>query len=257
MILMAQNQPIDDDLNPGSYGFGDKAPARREGPPIRIGKYDHSEPEEDEIKRKRRRSKQQRDEEDLEEAEAEGQYYKNDDPFKSKNAVKDPFEVLDTPKPWWFWPVILMAVGATGFLIAAVLAGFRLDPKVGVLVFVACLIGVLVQTVAVTFLLFFIGQIFGIDYGPVKEAFVKMIASVSFINGFTLMSGMLLVSGFGPLGGLMAFSMITMLMYMVFSKLFQLTMFETMITIFAIEFCAWAMGAGLGFVLLRHMMLKA
>lgn len=246
---MAQNdpQPIDDDLNPGTYGYGDAKPAKRKGPPIRIGKYDHSEPEEKESTHKRR----QREREEEEERRDNG-----NDPFKSRRDIKDPFELFTQPKQWWFWSLILTVCGVACFGIMAVMAAFHTDPRVGAVGFVLALVVVLVQTVGMAFVLFFVGQAFGIDYGPVKEALVKLGACVAFINGVTLMCGTMFVIGFGPVAAFMPLACIPFVIYAVISQQFQLSAYEATVTVLAIEFCAWAMGAGLGFAIMRHIILK-
>ena len=247
---MAQNdpQPIDDDLNPGTYGFGDAKPVKRAAPPIRISKYDHSEPEEKESARRRRQR-----EEDEEEARTDN----GNDPFKSREDIKDPFEPFLQPKQWWFWSVVLVICGLLGLGVAATIAGLNVDPRVGAVGFVISLIVVIIETIGMAFVLTFVGIAFGIDYGPVKEALVKLGACVAFINGITLMCGTMFVVGFGPIAAFMPLSCIPFLIYAVISQQFELSMFESIVTVLAIEFCAWVMGTGLAIVLLRHMINKA
>ena len=156
--------------------------------------------------------------------------------------------------------LVLMLLGAAGLLACCMVAGVKAESaSVGALAFLVALIAVAVETAAVAFLLIFISQTFGIDYGPVWQALVRLGGCIAFINGFTFSLALFLYLSLGlagPLGVLMAFSTISVVSFVVFQAQFQLCTFEAMITVFAIEFCAFTMGAGLGLMLMRQLMVS-
>lgn len=222
--------PIDDDLNPGSYGFSDPEPPKREAPPIRYDRYAARDPDDpdgpddpDEFEEEEPRPKKRR--RDL--------------------AFEPPPELPEPAMPWWTWTVVLTAVGFLGLVATAIVIGANGGAKAGALALVGAVIGVAVETVLVAVLLTAVGLAFGIEYGPVKEAAVKLIGCVAFTNGATLGLGLLCYSCLGPLGVLTALAAFTLIAFTVFQAQFQLNMYEALVTVFAIQGSAWMLAAGL------------
>jgi hypothetical protein len=236
--------PIDDDLNPGEYGFSDPAPEKRQAPPTKHDKYALSEsddpPEEEERPRRRKRHRNDGD--------------PRDEPRPPKRrrdlATESPPEVVQK-SPWWVWTIALTVVGLVGIAAAAVYVGVKEGAAVGGLALAGGLAAVVFETVVVAALLVFIGLGFGIDYGPVAQAIPRLIGCVVFVNGFTLGLGLVFTSCAGPLGILMAMSTVTLVAFVVFQAQFQLNMYEALVTVFVIQGCAWVMAAGLGFAFMN------
>ncbi len=229
--------PVDDDLNPGSYAFGDAEPEVRAAPPLTYDKYATSEPEGDDEPRPKRKKRKP--------VEEENEVY---DPVKPPVKVY-PFDTLEPKlrsKPWWFWPTGLAALGLICFVIAAIVLAAKSDAQVAVLGLAGAGVGVLIETFGVALILMFVGYVFGIDYGQMHHALLKLVACISFVNGFLLLLGIILVSFFGYLGILMAFSCVCLVSFIVFQTQFKLSMYETLITLFAIQFCGLALLVGLG-----------
>jgi hypothetical protein len=92
---------------------------------------------------------------------------------------------------------------------------------------------------------------FGIDYGPVNQAIVKLFGCIAFVNGFTLGFGMVCYSCIGLFGILIAIASITLVSFAVFQSQFKLSMYEALVTVLTIQGSAWLMATGLGFAFMR------
>ncbi len=247
--MIHPQDPDDPDLNPGEYGFADSAPEKREGPPLKYDKYATSEPEEDEEEPRPQKRKQK----NLVSS-------PNDEASNEEPAPKKPRRDLAEPPPppqllmtypWYFWTIVLAGLGLVGLVIAAVYAGVKEGPAVGALALTGAMVAVLFETGCVAVLMVLIGSVFGIDYGPVKQGAVKLLGSVAFVNGFTLAFGLLCLGCFGPLGILMALSIVTLVCFVVFQSQFQLNIYESLITVLIIQGCAWLMATGLAFTVMN------
>jgi hypothetical protein len=227
----------DDDLNPGIFGFSDPEPEARKAPPIQHDKYATSEPEPEPQPRRRKRRR--------EPVEARTDEEPPKKPRRDLATEPPPDPALAVP--WWYWTVVLTVLGFVGLVITVVFVGIRGGAAASAIALVGAGVGVVIETIAVAALLAGIGVIFGIDYGPVKEAIIKMFGCVAFVNGFTLALGLFCYYCFGVLGILMAMSTVTLVTFAVFQAQFRLSMFEGLVTVFAIQGCAWIMACGLGF----------
>jgi len=252
---MPNNDSIDDDLNPGSYGFADPPPAKREAPPTKTDRYMRGDDDDDD---EAPRHRGRRDDREFDDDDDDDRMWerRERDPQRRADADKDPLDSLSKPRPWWFWSVVLLAIGLAGFVLLAVVAAAQMGPTAGLMAFGIALVCVAVETVFVTIALIGIGHVFGIDYGPAMQAIPKLFCCITFENGFVFALGLTCVSIFGPLGSLMAMSCITLITYAVFQQQFHLNIFETLLTVFLIQACAWAVGTGLGMIVLRELMAR-
>lgn len=219
----------DPDLNPGSYGFSEPAPPKREAPPVKHDKFANRQPDEDEEEDEPKPKKRRRD--------------------LAYDPQPEP-EVIERPMPWWFWTAVLSVIGVLGLVAGAVKMGMGGGVKAGAIALVVAVFGVAIETVVVAALLVFVGLAFGIDYGPVKQAVVKLFGCVAFVNGFTIGFGLFCYSCMGLIGILTAMASITLVTFAVFQAQFRLSMYEALITVFAIQGSAWVMITGLGFALM-------
>jgi hypothetical protein len=229
----------DPDLNPGSYGFSEPEPPKREGPPIRYDKFAVSEPDEEKAN-------------DPDSNEPKPPKRRRDLAFEPP--PEPTAEPLIRQVPWWQWTLGLSSVGLLGLIAAAVTLGVNQGWKMGVFALVASFFGVIIETVAVAIILMLVGIAFGIDYGPVLEASWKLVGCVLFVNGFTLALGLIFVSCFGLLGILVAVSTISIVSFGVLQAQFRLNVFEAIVSVFAIQGSACVMAAGLGFAFMNRSM---
>jgi len=142
--------------------------------------------------------------------------------------------------PWWAEAAAVAAMGAVPtLLVVAVIAANAKQANLAIAVFLALAVGVavLVQTAAVTAFLFVVGNLFGIDYGPIKEAVVRLAATVIFVNGVTLF-GSLLCIPIGLVSGAVAGVPI-------FWWLFKIGLQETLISVTLIALPACVLAAAI------------
>jgi hypothetical protein len=233
--------PIDDDLNPGEYGFSDPPPETREAPPVRPDKYATRDPEGEERPRRRKRRTREG---------GEGEPPKK----RRRDLAAEPPPEPPMTQPWWFWTLVLSGLGFVGLVAAAVWVGAKGGATVGALALAGAVVGVLVETVVVAAGCAVIGAAFGIDYGPAKEAVVKLVGCVAFVNGFTLALGLACYSCAGPLGIFMAISTVSLVTFALFQAQLKLNMYEALLTVLLIEGATVLMAAGIGFTFLRAML---
>ena len=143
--------------------------------------------------------------------------------------------------PWWAEAAVVAALGALPTLLVVVIVAWNAkQANLAVAVFLALgvAVAVAVQTVAVTGFLFVVGNLFSIDYGPVKEAVVKLAATVVFVNGVTLFGTLILCVPVGLVAGALAG-------FPVFWRLFQLGLQDTLISVTLIALPACVLAAAL------------
>ncbi len=149
-------------------------------------------------------------------------------------------EAVPSGVPWWAEAAAAAALGAmpTLLVIVKIAAGVKqANFAVGVFLFLVVVGAVVVQTVAVAVFLALVGNFFGINYGPVKEAVVRLAATVVFVNGVTLFGSLLCVSIGLVAGSLAGFA--------AFWRLFKLGLQETLLSVAVIVLPAWALAAAL------------
>ncbi len=151
-------------------------------------------------------------------------------------------ERVDVPPgvPWWAESAAFAAAGALPALLAVGIIAARVKQAnfaVGVFLALVVVGAVVVQTVAVAGFLVAVGKFFGIDYGPVKEAAVKLAATVVFVNGVTLFGSLLCV----PIG-LVAGSLAG---FPAFWRLFKLGLQETLLSVAVIALPACVLAAAI------------
>ena len=130
------------------------------------------------------------------------------------------------PRPWWLAAAIVAGVGAVFCLIPIIVVALRTKqaaPTIAIYLILATIVALVVETVLVTGLMIVVGQFFGIDYGPVKEAVVKFAAIITLSNGLTL----LILVFTSPLG----LTIPVVVAGIVFIYFFRLNMLETIITV--------------------------
>ena len=138
------------------------------------------------------------------------------------------------PRPWWLVTAIVAGVGALFCLIPIVVVAMKAKqagPTVGLYLVMAAIVALLVETASVTALMVFVGQFFGIDYGPVKEAVAKFAALVTLANGLTF----LILLTCSPFGMVLA----VVIGGCVFSYLFRLDIQETILSVGILMGTAW------------------
>ena len=138
------------------------------------------------------------------------------------------------PRPWWLATAIVAGVGAVFCLIPIVVVAMKAKqaaPTVALYLVMAAIVALIVETVVVTALMVFVGQLFGIDYGPVKEAVAKFAASVTLANGLTFLI-LLTCSPFGMVAAVITGGC-------VFCYLFRLNVQETILSVGILMGTAW------------------
>lgn len=155
-----------DDASP--LGFADE-PGDPLPPPVR-------DPAADDPPRKKRKKMRRPDDE-------------ADDPLGSVRA-KPRVDILDRPDVpprvgWWVAPVVVMGIGGLMCLVPIVFVAVKVGVETGFVAMAAMAVAIPVQIAAVTVLLTVVGKLFGIEYGPVREALLKLAAVVTIIDGMT------------------------------------------------------------------------
>ena len=149
-------------------------------------------------------------------------------------------EAVPSGVPWWAEAAAVAALGAapTLLVIGILAAGVKQAHfAVGVFLLLVVIGAVVVQTVAVTAFLVVVGNFFGINYGPVKEAVTRLAATVVFVNGVTLFASLLCVPVGLVAGSLAGFA--------AFLWLFKLGLQETLLSVAVIALPAWVLAAAL------------
>lgn len=247
---------LENDTTP--LGFGDAAPVKREAPPLRVDKYDghpdHDDPPLawDEVpddegtgavvagpagapRRKKKKKKKQRP--DLLtrlEREPEPAW------------AKVPLLILGGGLALCLIPLIVLVIKASE---AGAAAGLTAGATGGLLLF----IGVLFQIALMASVMFGVGILFGIDYGPIGRAFVKLAAVIAMTDGVTGSLGLAFHAGCGGLGILMAVCLSVVVAYALIQGLFELTGFEAIVTVVGVMLASVTLSAVAGYVFLSKL----
>ncbi|HET6572769.1 MAG TPA: hypothetical protein VFG68_04135 [Fimbriiglobus sp.] len=141
-------------------------------------------------------------------------------------------EEVQSPPNWWAVPVGLFAVGFALSLVPVGVLAAKSGASAGAGLFALMVVGFLVQLAAMTVLLMSVGHLFGIDYGPVVEAMVKLAAVVAVVDGLTAV-----FMQCSPLGLIPA----ALLGAGVFQYLFRLSIHEMLLSVAAMVGAAWVL----------------
>lgn len=150
-------------------------------------------------------------------------------------------DILDRPdeeptRPWWQVPLILLGVGGLLCLMTVVGAvvvqgkGFA----TGVVLTLVAVGGLTVQVLVTSGLLAVVGHFFGIDYGPLPEAVLKLAAINAVVTGLGGGGAVLVAGGAGwlaPCGFVLAF----VAGFALFQTLFRLAVSEVLLTLFGLS----------------------
>jgi len=220
--------PDDDEDEVTPYGVTHEAP--HAPPPINYPADDGDEllPPEDEAPRKKKKRK------------------KRPDGFGEvaghrRDRLLERDEGAVSAVPWWAEAAVVAFFGAAPTLLVVALVAAnakQANLAVGVFLGLALGVAVVVQTAAVTGFLFIVDNLFGIDYGPVKEAVAKLAATVVFVNGVTLFGTLVTCIPIGLVAGALSG-------FPVFWRLFKLGLQETLISVALIALPACVLAAAL------------
>ncbi len=214
------------------YLFAENEPEPAARPPVPI-------PEPPAPKKRRKRKPEEDEETVAEETEAE------DEPPQRTGEVGD--RILkreeDNPGKWWAVPVALIAVGLLLCLVPIGVLASELGVGKSLGYFALTLVLVAVQIAGVTVFLVAVGTFFGIDYGPAKEAVLKLAAVVAIVDGLT--AAMLL---WNPCGLVVA----VLFGVGVFQYLFRLAVFETLLSVAGMVAAAWILNAAVFSIILSN-----
>ena len=153
-------------------------------------------------------------------------------------------DILDRPdpeptRPWWQVPLLLLAGGAVLCLTSIAVVAFQKGFGTGVVLTLMAVGGLTLQVLVTSGLLAAVGVFFGIDYGPLPEAVLKLAAIDTVVTGLLGGGGLLLAGGAGwaaPCGLVLGF----VAGFALFQTLFKLSVSEVLLTL------AGLMGASLG-----------
>ena len=248
---------LENDTTP--LGFGDAAPVKREAPPLRPDKYDghpdHDDPypEQDEepeagpddkrllvpngVVRPRKKKKKRKKKADL---------LERLDRLPEPAWARVPLIVLSAGLALCLIPLIVLVVKASE---AGAAAGVTAGLTGGVLLFG----GVVFQIVLMAAVLFGVGILFGIEYGPVGRGFVKLAAVIAMVDGVTGSLGLAFHAGCGGLGVLMAVCLSVIVTYALIQSLFELSGFETTVTVIGVMLASVTLSAVAGYVFLSKL----
>ncbi len=216
------------------YLFADDEPPPAPRPPVPV-----SEP--GPTKRRRRRED---DEETLpEETESEEEEPRQPEEIGDRILKREE----EDPGRWWAVPVGLIVTGLVLCLVPIGVLASEIGVGKAALTFVLVLLAVVVQLVSVTGFLVVVGTFFGIDYGPAKEAVLKLAAVVAIVDGLT---GVMLLCN--PCGLVLA----AIVGASTFQYLFRLSVFETLVSVGGMVAAAWILNAAVVSVLVSKKMPK-
>jgi hypothetical protein len=117
--------------------------------------------------------------------------------------------------------------------------------------------GVLFQIAVMSGVMFGVGALFGIDYGPMLRTFVKLAAVIAMIDGVSGGLALAFYAGCGGLGILMAIAVSVMVTYALVQTQFELNGFETMVTVMGVMFATTGLSAVAAYVFVAKMTAKA
>ena len=243
------SRPPDHENDTTPLRFGDPAPERRAPPPLKYDKFD-GHPDNDEI---------DGPPDDPEDAYDED---RDPEPVRKKRKKKKPRDLLErldrVPEPPWARvPLILLGVGLGLCLIPLIVLVAQAGAKAGALAGVLLFLGVLFQIVVMSCVMFGVGVLFGIDYGPILRTFVKLAAVIAMIDGISGGLALAFYTGCGGLGIIMAIAVSVMVTYALVQSQFELNGFETMVTVMGVMFATTALSAVAAYVFISKMTAKA
>jgi hypothetical protein len=156
---------------------------------------------------------------------------------------------LDEPtRPWWQVPLLTLAAGLVLCLVPIVAVAFQKGAGTGLVLALMAVGGLTVQVLVTSGLLAVVGHFFGIDYGPLPEAVLKLAAIDAVVTGLLGGGAALAYNQAGwaaPCGLLLAF----VAGFALFQTLFRLTVSEVLLTLFGLGLVSLAGIAVLGGVL--------
>ena len=246
---MPRHSDHENDTTP--LGFGDGAPFKREGPPLRIDKYD-GHPDYEEI--------------DGLPDEPPDDEPEDPRPRRKRKKKLDLIQRLDREPepPWARVPLLMLAVGLGLCLIPLVVlvagaaeSGARAGLAAGLIGGILLFLGVLAQITLMAGVMFGVGILFGIDYGPVGRTFAKLAAVIAMVDGVGGGLGLAFYLGCGGLGVLMAVCVSIVLTYALVETQFDLTGFETMVTVLGVMVATTGLSAVAAYIFLAKMAKKA
>ena len=162
---------------------------------------------------------------------------------------------------WWTLPAVFSAIGLIALLVPIVLWSLKAKgaaPTVALMFALLALTVVLIQSTMVTTLLWFIGGFFGVDYGPVFQAIVRIVSVVVLADGLTMVFNLFTPSGGNTQPSNFIYLLSTLCGAMVaalfaigaFQILFKLTFQETLLSVGGIIGASWILNAAVVVILM-------
>jgi len=207
------------------YLFADKEPEPTARPSVPI-------PDEPAPKKRRKRKHEEVEEEEP-----------DDEPPPKTGEIGDRILKREEEDPgrWWAVPGGMIVVGLLLCLVPIGVMASEIGFGKALLYVLLMLMLVVVQVAGVTTFLMAVGTFFGIDYGPAKEAVLKLAAVVAVVDGLTAV--MLLCN---PLGLIVA----SIIGVGVFQYLFRLAISETLLSVAGMVAAAWILNAAVFSIML-------
>jgi hypothetical protein len=243
---MSQTPRHENDTTP--FGFGDAAPVKREAPPLRLDKYDgHPDHDDEEIDGLP---------DDPPDDDSE------DEPRPRRKRKKKKVDLLqrldrEPEPPWARVPLIMVGVGLGLCLIPLVVLVAQAGAVAGILAGGLLFLGVLVQIALMAGVMFGVGILFGIDYGPVGRALLKLAAVIALVDGIGGGLGLAFYAGCGLPGVAMAICIAAVLTYALVQTQFELTAFETLVSVMGVMMASTTLSAVAAYIFLAKMAKKA
>ena len=122
-----------------------------------------------------------------------------DEKYRDRILERDPREEAEEAD-WWKVPAVVGGIGGASSLITVIVVAFSFGPLIGLLVGGGLLLLTVIQVVGIVLMLMVIGETFGINYGPMLQAVVKLTAITLFVNGLNAATITLGVYGIVPAG---------------------------------------------------------
>jgi hypothetical protein len=165
-------------------------------------------------------------------------------------------DILDRPdpeptRPWWQVPLLVLAAGGLLCLGSVAVVAFRQGFATGAVLTLTAVGALTVQVLVTSGLLAVVGGLFGIDYGPLPEAVLKLAAVNAVVSGLLAPGGLLVAGGAAwaaPCGLVLAF----VAGFALFQGLFRLAVSEVLLTLAALVGMSVALVAVVGSVLLAN-----
>lgn len=259
---MPRHPDHENDTTP--LGFGDAAPEKRDAPPMRVDKYDGHPDHDDEIDGMPDEPAPRptaRDTDDSDEATPAVAR-----PKRKRKKKLDLLQRLDRePEPSWAkGPLVMLCAGLALCLIPLIVlvvkasdGGARAGVATGLFGGVLLFFGLLFQIVLMAGVMFGVGILFGIDYGPIGRGFLKLAAVIAVVDGVGGGLALAFYAGCGGFGILLALPVVILLSYALVQTQFELTGFETMVTVMGVMLATTGLSAVAAYVFLSKMAKQA